>query len=210
MYNTSMICTDALHCLHSRACFPDGACGVLGQHFGAKVAEFGISRIGELTMTRSRVRRATSTAAGIVHRCIPWCAPWIKPCPVLGGESSDVAVQGSVLRICDCRFHAAATTVYSIGVGTAVEASTITLLATNRAPDGHPQTGLSGIAHVGAVPASARDIAMWVPNVGGFPAMPLWEFAVNSVPRFGLDKTAVSCDGRNIEDQEYGGPSHAE
>jgi hypothetical protein len=40
----SMVCTDALHRLHGRACLPDGARGVPRQHFGAQIAKFGVLR----------------------------------------------------------------------------------------------------------------------------------------------------------------------
>merc|ERR1719221_800719 len=111
-----MIGTEACHRLHNRACFPDGAIPILRQNPRAKVAELGIFGISELALSRSRFVGTASTPTGIKHGSITGCAPWIELGPVLLGARLDIAVEGTVFRVVDCRLHAASTAVFSVGI----------------------------------------------------------------------------------------------
>merc|ERR1712098_817127 len=100
-----MIRAEGRHRLHGGACCPDGACGVLGQHFRAKVAELRKRGVGELAVPRSRMGSAAGTPTGIKDRCTARCAPWIELGPVLWRARGSVARYGAVLWVIDCRFH---------------------------------------------------------------------------------------------------------
>ena len=82
-------------------------------------------------------------------------------------------------------------------------AAAVTLSATNRAPDGKPQTRLCRFAGMRAIFAGAGIVCPgWVvyhlPFIGGFPTTPLWKGAVDGVPRLWVDEATVrrGCDDK--------------
>ena len=85
-------------------------------------------------------------------------------------------------------------------------AATVTLSATDRAPDGEPQTSLRRFAGMRAIFAGAGVVCPWgiidhLPFVRGFAATPLRKGAVDGVPWLGVDEAAVrrGCDDKAQE-----------
>ena len=115
----------------------------------------------------------------------------------IDGPESGVVVRGLL---------AAAAAVNLVGVR-ATFAAPIARLAPDCAPDGKPEASLRRLAGMmRAILAGARVVCPgWVvnnlPSVGGLPAAPLRQQAVDGIPRLGVDKTAVR-GGCNDQAQE--------
>ena len=207
-----MICTDALHRLHGRACLPDGARGVPRQHFGAKSPNL------------AYFVSVNSPWPGVGCAAPPARPQASKTGAFPGARQGLNLVQSSAEPAVTWRFNVRYLGLLRVAFMPLPQRSLAFGFVPPLAPPSHSlqpmvirpkTTDTSGQRHTCVCAVSActwvvsprsrrcRTASTGQPNVRSSAAGPLWKLAVDGVPRLGRDQHVVGRHRSETQDEAH-------